>query len=55
MWNRGDIGLLYNRLPEPIDLELRLLYWTISGSRRAATVIPPGLGAEFTQALAAVN
>jgi hypothetical protein len=33
--NRADIELLYNKLPEPIDLDLdlesRLLYWTDRG------------------------
>ena len=46
--NRTDIEVLYNNLPEPIDLELdlnnRLLYWTDRGDPPSGnTVNPPQL------------
>ena len=39
--NRKDIELLYDGLPEPIDLDLdlanRMMYWTIAATRHGAT------------------
>src|SRR3954467_3209769 len=52
--NRSDIELLFDGLPEPIDLELdpknRLLYWTDRGDPpRGNTVNRASLDADFTK------
>ena len=51
---RGDVEVLFQGLPEPIDLELdlkaRALYWTDRGTRRGAT---PSTGPRWTRRTAA--